>query len=375
MRKLVSWLHRYVGLTLAGLLLISGSTGAFITFSKEVDGVLNPSLRQVEVQPSVASLDTLAANAREAAPRQALRLIVLPTAPRDAAEVWYAGSRVRAYLDPYSGQVLGVRDAHDSATGWLTDLHVNLMGGDAGKAVVGWTGLAAIALIALGIGLWWPKRGRWKQAFQVKWGASPVRVWLDLHKLAGVLAGAFLVVIATTGSALALYDAVTAPLLAATTGKAPVQAVPKSSGSAGAPASLDAMVRQARATFPEGRVTRIVMPADSQAAVAVRMQLPGEAHQLGRTFVYFDQHDGRLLRADDLFQAGAAAQIYSWLYPLHTGHYGGTATRALNILLGLSLASLALSGLWIFTRNKLAKRRADIRKRAPLRSAAAETSR
>ncbi|WP_157270996.1 PepSY-associated TM helix domain-containing protein [Azohydromonas aeria] len=364
MRKLASWLHRYVGLTLAGLLLVSGGTGAFITFSKEIDGVLNPSLRQVEARASAVPLDTLAASAREARPGEALRLIVLPAAPRDAAEAWYAGSRMRAYVDPYSGQVLGVRDTHDSAAGWLTDLHVHLMSGDAGKAVLGWAGLATLGLIALGVGLWWPKRGRWKQAFQVKWGASPVRVWLDLHKLAGVLAGAFLVVIATTGSALALYDAVTEPLLAALTGKGPVQVAPKSSGSAGAPASLDDMVRKARAIFPAGRVTRIMLPAHSQAAVAVRMQLPGEAHQLGRTFVFFDQYDGRLLRTDDVFQAGAAARIYSWLYPLHTGFYGGLVTRALNVLLGMSLALLAASGLWLWTRNQLARRRAELRKRA-----------
>ena len=105
------------------------------------------------------------------------------------------------------------------------------------------------------------------------------------------------------------------------------------------------------------------MPAHSQAAVAVRMQLPGEAHQLGRTFVFFDQYNGRLLRADNIFQANVAARIYSWLYPLHTGFYGGTVTRALNILFGISLTLLALSGLWVWARNKLAKRRADLRKR------------
>ncbi|WP_029002258.1 PepSY-associated TM helix domain-containing protein [Azohydromonas australica] len=368
MRKAASWLHRYLGLALAGLLLVSGGTGAFITFSSEIDAAFNPSLRQVEAQPEAVSIDTLAAGAREARPRDTIRLIVLPTAPGDAAEAWYAGSRMRAYLDPYSGQILGVRDTHDSLLGFLTDLHINLIAGDIGKAVLGWAGLATIVLIGLGTWLWWPKPGRWQQAFKIKWGASPVRVWFDVHKLAGVLVGAFLVVIATTGSALALYDVVTQPLLATLTGKGPSTAPPVSSRNAGEAASLDTMVMQAKATFPEGRVTRIVMPAHPQAAVAVRMQLPGEAHQLGRTFVFFDQYNGKLLRADNIFQANAAARIYSWLYPLHTGYYGGTVTRAMNILFGMSLSLLAISGCWIWMRNKFVKRRADLRKRIVIRS-------
>ncbi len=116
---------------------------------------------------------------------------------------------------------------------------------------------------------------------------------------------------------------------------------------------------QARIIYPEDQLTRIVMPAGPQGAVAVRMRLPGEIHPLGRTFVFFDQYEGKLLRNDNIFEANSAARIYSWLYPLHTGFYAGTATRLLNSFLGLSLALLALSGCWIWIRNTVAKRRAN----------------
>jgi uncharacterized iron-regulated membrane protein len=105
------------------------------------------------------------------------------------------------------------------------------------------------------------------------------------------------------------------------------------------------------------------MPAGPKGAVTVRLRLPGEIHQLGRTFVHFDQYDGTLLRTDNVLEANLATRINAWFYPLHTGAYGGTATRVLNILFGLSLALISLSGGWMWVRNRLAKRRAAARQR------------
>lgn len=206
----------------------------------------------------------------------------------------------------------------------------------------------------------------------VKWDAGAARVWLDLHKVAGILAGVFLVVIAATGSALALPGILTEPVLVALTGAGAKTAAPTSSRRAGPDASLDAMVDRARATFPEGRITRLMMPATPRGAVAVRMRLPGEIHQLGRTFVFFDRYDGTLLRADSLPDANLATRINAWFYPLHTGAYGGVATRLLNVVFGLSLAFMSLSGGWMWLRNRLARKRAARRKRGSAPVAVAE---
>ncbi|MFL6635517.1 MAG: PepSY-associated TM helix domain-containing protein [Massilia sp.] len=358
MRKIVSWLHRYVGLAVAAVLVMSGCTGALITFNGEIDRVTHPGLRAVEPQAAGVGADTLAAGARQAWSRDPVRMIVFPGSPRDAVEIWYRGSGMRAYLDPHDGRVLGVRDMRDSPMGFLVDLHTNLLSGEAGRSVIGWFGLATVALIVLGVWLWWPRRGRWRAALTVKWEAGPARVWLDMHKVAGALTGVFLLVIAVTGVALALPGVVTDPLLAAVTGEGPTRAAPASSRRAGPAASLDTMIRQARTTFPQGTITRLMMPASPQGAVTIRMRLPGEVHQLGRTFVFFDRYDGTLLRADSVFKANLATRIHAWFYPLHTGFYGGVATRLLNILFGMALTLISVSGCWMWVRNRLARRRA-----------------
>lgn len=361
MRRFISWLHRYVGLAAVAVLVMSGITGALITFDGEIDRATHPELRRVEPRPAGAGADTLAASARQAWSRDPVRMLVFPEAPGDAVEVWYRGSGMRAYLDPYDGHVLGLRDTHDSLMGILVDLHTNLLAGETGRAVIGWFGLAAVLLVVLGIWLWWPRRARWRQALTVKWEAGAARVWLDVHKVAGVVTGVFLVVIAATGAALALPNVVTEPLLVALTGAGAKQAAPVSSSRAGPSASLDTMVRRAGAAFPEGRVTRLMLPASPKGVVTVRMRLPGEIHQLGRTFVHFDRYDGTLLRADNVLESNLATRINAWFYPLHTGVYGGTATRVLNVLFGLSLALVSLSGGWMWIRNRIAKKRAAAR--------------
>lgn len=363
MRKLISWLHRYVGLAVVAVLAMSGITGALITFHGEIDRVTHAELRPVVPQPASASVDSLAASARQAWPGDPVRMLVFPESQRDAVEVWYRGSGMRAYLDPHDGHVLGLRDTHDTLMGILVDLHTNLLSGETGRAVIGWCGFAAVLLIAMGIWLWWPRRGRWRQAFTVKWGAGAARVWLDVHKVAGIVTGLFLLVIAATGTALALPGIVTDPLLAALTGQGATRSAPVSAQRAGPPASLDAMIQRAAATFPQGRITRLMLPAKPQGAVTVRMRLPGEIHQLGRTFVFFDRYDGTLLRADNLLEANLATRINAWFYPLHTGAYGGIGTRVLNVLFGVSLALISLSGGWMWVRNRLAKRRAAARQR------------
>jgi uncharacterized iron-regulated membrane protein len=363
MRRLISWLHRYVGLAAVVVLVMSGITGALITFDGEIDRATHPELRRVEPRPGGASVDTLAASARRAWTQDPVRMLVFPESPRDAVEVWYRGSGMRAYLDPYDGHLLGLRDTHDSLMGILVDLHTNLLSGETGRAAIGWFGLAAILLVVLGVWLWWPRRGRWRQALTVKWDAGAGRVWLDVHKVAGSVTGVFLVVIAATGAALALPGVVTEPLLVALTGAGAKQAAPTSSSRPGSPASLDTMVQRAAATFPGGRITRLMVPATPTGAVTVRMRLPGEIHQVGRTFVHFDRYDGKLLRADNVLESNLATRINAWFYPLHTGVYGGTATRVLNVVFGLSLALISLSGGWMWVRNRIAKRRAAARQR------------
>lgn len=358
MRNSLVFLHRYAGLLLGLFLLMSGLTGSAIVFSKAIDGFLNTQLLTVTPQPTLADIDVVLKNVRQTIPGQKPNSVYLPRAASDAVEVVYQASGMRVYADPYSGEVLGSRHGNDSLTGFLIDLHVHLLAGKTGEEVMGWIGLAGIVLAIVGLVLWWPKKGKWKQAVSVKWSAGAFRVWFDLHRVVGVFVLAFLLMTALTGAALALFDKVTEPVLIALTGKGARQPAPKSTPRDGERMLLAPMLKQAAAIFPEGQITRITLPAKPDAAVGVRMRLQGEIHQFGRTFVWFDQYDGRVLRVDNALTAHRAVQIQSWLFPLHTGTYGGMLTQWLQVLVGISLSWLTVSGAWLWLKRFRSRSRA-----------------
>jgi uncharacterized iron-regulated membrane protein len=348
MRKIAAWFHRYLGLALGSLLLISGLTGSAIVFKTPIDAWLNPELIRVTPQSGRVALDQVLNNVQQALPGEQASAVFIPDAPTQALEIWFKGSDLRAYANPYTGVVLGSRNATDFLMGFLVDLHIHLLSGETGEQIMGWSGLGAIVLSLIGVWLWWPKTGRWKQAFAIKWQAAPVRVWLDIHKMAGVIICAFLILTAATGASLALYEIITEPTLIAITGEGTRRAPPVSRDTPGVAAPLAPMLAHASTLFPEGQITRVSLPATPGAAVTVRMRLDGEIHQFGRTFVWFDQYDGAVLRVENALQANRATLIQSWLYPLHTGFYGGTLSRWLQVVVGLSLSLLTLSGAWLW---------------------------
>lgn len=363
MRKTLVLLHRYLGLAVGLFLIGSGLTGSAIVFSKAIDTYLNPELLIIS-PPHNAPLqvDALLRNAKEAMPAETPAFVYMPLASSESAQVLFQPSGLRAHADPYSGQILGVRHPNDSVTGLLIDFHVHLLAGKTGKQIQGWIGLSAILLTLVGIFLWWPRGGKWKQAFSIKWGAGAFRVWFDAHRVSGAVAAVLISLTALTGSALALYDLITEPLLIATTGSGTRQPAPKAPSTPGEPASIDRMLREAQSMFPDGQITRLTLPVKDGSAVGVRMRLNGEVHQFGRSFVWFSRYDGRVLRVDNALKANRAVKIQSWLFPLHTGVYGGPVTQWLQVLVGLSLALLSFSGAWLWIKKARAKTIANTRR-------------
>lgn len=360
MRQFAILLHRYLGLALAFVLVVSSASGAAIVFSDPIDAWLNPTLLQVTTQTERVGVDAMLVQLQQALPGMKVSTVYVPHAPELAWEFWFHGDQaMRAYVNPYTGDILGFRGATDSLMGFLVDLHIHLLAGETGEQLMGWAGLGAVLLSLLGLYLWWPKAGRWKSTLSVKWHAAPVRRWRDMHKVVGACSLGLIVLTAMTGSLIALHEVVAEPLLAVLTGERMRQVAPRSLGRPGVDgklAPIGPMLEAARAEFRGARLSRISIPSDPRGTVTLRMQLQGDVHQFGRSFLWFDQYDGRLLKTSSIRKANLASRIQNWFYPLHTGFYGGTATRWLQLIVGLSMAVLTLSGVWLWWKGWCARR-------------------
>jgi uncharacterized iron-regulated membrane protein len=353
LRRFLFQVHLYAGLTVGALLAVMGLTGAALVFGEELDRQLQPEVSVVVPGdgwvPVSRVLESVTASQGGASPRF-LRMPQRPDAPLVA---WMDahGSR-RVYVDPYSGAVLGVRAVGDSLVATLRELHVSLLSGETGEAVVGASGCVLIVLGLSGLVLWWPGRRKLALGFTVRRPLLWRRANYDLHKLGGIFSLVFLLLSALTGVSLVFPAPFEQTLRWAT--RAPPRSAPPAPGpAAGEPLPIDVLLAAADRSLPGARTTRIDLPASPGAVLRVRKRFPEELHPLGMSLVYVDRHSGAVLRAERALEAPLASRLLALRYPLHIGVWGGTATRCLAVLTGLFPAGLFLTGffLWLSGRN------------------------
>jgi uncharacterized iron-regulated membrane protein len=206
---------------------------------------------------------------------------------------------------------------------------------------------AYLFLLLTGAVLWWPVR--WRQAFSVQWGARAPRLVMDLHKTGGALLGVFIAVSIASGTWMAWKPLVN---WVNTFSAGKPASAPPPAAAAGPRASLDRMAAQALQAHPGARVGYVVLPARDEQAVRIRLALPDDPHPNGLTSLWFHPTTGALLSTQRWNELPAGARNTSWIYPLHTGQLGGAWHEALNAALGLTLAGLGGSGLWLWWRRR-----------------------
>jgi uncharacterized iron-regulated membrane protein len=105
------------------------------------------------------------------------------------------------YVDPYTGNVLGVVNMLADPIDLTRRLHQNLLlRYDIGHYIVGFATVFVMMLILTGLILWWPKnRASLKQRFTIKWSARWRRVNYDIHNVGGFYTHLLVLLLAITG--------------------------------------------------------------------------------------------------------------------------------------------------------------------------------
>lgn len=357
LRASLAWLHRVLGLTVGLVLCVSGLTGATLVFRAEIDAALNPHLLRVPPATTRAALQPILDEvARRFPDDPAAARIRMPRDAGSTYEIWLGAAPERyVYADPYRGTILGDRRPDEFLTGWLFLAHSHLLSGDVGHTVAGVCALALIVLSMTGIVLWWPRGApwtawvQWRAALTVARAGGTRRVTYDLHRAVGFYASVALFVAGLTGASLVFHEAFERGAHRfAGTRATPVHAVPAPSVSPPLPA--DALLAAAERALPGGAISYLYMAAAPGQTFRVRKRLPGEEHPNGKTFVHVDPTTGHVLATEDGTRAPRGARWYSILYPLHIGILGGTGTRILAVLTGLSLPLLAVTGALVWWR-------------------------
>lgn len=374
------WLtvHRYLGLASLVFLILEGATGSVLVVRQQLDVMLNPSLYRTPAPAATVSPGELVRRVERQLP--AARVISVPftlqpgtaalldVAPRTADRPL---SYDEVFADPTTARITGKRR---NVAGWdpphlmqgIYELHVDLLGGTAGRWILGIVaGLWALGT-CIGLYLTLPRGSPFWQKWQPAWKIT--RRWrlpaslLELHRATGLWLLPAALVLSVTGFAMSFFSELTAPLatqlspshVAALNDDSPAPAAAPRSRRLGFDAAMqdalpfaasrDSALKPAIASYdPDANLYRIGFTRSGRL----------EWSRLGPIYYYVNASSGALAYVDDPYRDSAGRVVIRALYPLHSGEVLGWFTRVLIFLSGLVLVEMAITGGWMWCHHHL----------------------
>lgn len=390
--------HRYAGLHMALFLTIAGLTGCLLAFLAELECALNPQYRVDEPQSAVFDPLTLREQVLQRLPQARVDNLLLHRQPGEALHLWIelpaAGSSesvaTALVLDPYSGAEISRRTTdiwpltRKNLMAFVYRLHYSLALGDVGLWLFGiaaltWTldcfvgayltfpagnGPRADSQAATSRRSWW---ARWANAWIVKWRGSAWRVSFDLHRAAGLWVWAMLLVFAWSGVAFNLGDQVYQPLMRLVfdihdpIGELPTvpEPVPSPSLAWRAAHRVGQALMAEQARLHGFKVLREQMLGyDSKRGIYRYAVLSDRDvnERWGNTTVAFDAATGALVALSLPTGQNAGTTITQWLVALHTAHLWGLPMQIFVCAMGLVVAMLSITGVYLWLKKRCARK-------------------
>lgn len=431
MRAFWTVIHRYAGLTIAGFLLISGVTGAIISWDHELDDVLNPHLMESAsvgaAQPSLL----LAQQVEERYPQA--RVSFIPLHAQEGRSVAFGiDGRLdpvtkklvepgfnQVFVDPVSGAELGKRQwgtvwpiTKETFVSFLYRLHYTLhmpemWGIDRwGIWLMGVIGLIWMVDSFVGFYLTLPVRRRqaaacvtdaiaadaplpagkswwqrWQPAWKVRWSGGSSKLNFDLHRALSLWTWILLFILAFTAFSLNLYNEVFYPALKTVSQVTPTPFDTRAMADKDHPieprfgyadiigrASAEAQQRQ----WPEPAGS--VFYSKDFGIYGVSFFNPGDDHGaggVGPAVLYYDGVDGSLVGNRQPWTGTAADIFVQAQFPLHSGRILGLPGRILISFMGIVVAMLSVTGVVIWWRKRASRMAAAQLRRKDVQAPAA----
>jgi uncharacterized iron-regulated membrane protein len=373
-------IHSWSGIVVGLLMFIVCFSGAVVVFKHEIDLWANPSLKSMPRVEKPAGLDAVLASAREKYPTHQVDNIIPPDETYPNYFVFLRegkDKRIKVAARADTGDVTGPVDSQLGQ--WIRTLHVFLFFGP--RWIVGFLGVAMLVLIGTGIFI---HTKIIKELYTQRWRRSFRLVMSDFHKVVGVWALAFHILIAFTGAWLGLEPVFTRAYEFVTTAPKPTAATSLTANAAlsAAPASgkenrqkptvplmsVDALQLRAQQDIPGLEIQSVGIQHAGKPGPFVRFSGDLRDHLASTAHVQYSLIDGKQLKLHDPRQAGFWSQVNSLMEPLHFGDFGGIGLKWLYFFLGLTPALLSITGtlLWFDRRKKLAQETARSNAAIPL---------
>jgi uncharacterized iron-regulated membrane protein len=356
-RRFLFTVHRWIGISLAVLLIPISLSGAFLVWHDDIDAIFNPQRYAVsgsQALPASSYLDSATRALGDGIALASIRFaenagpLVVSARGRDAEG---RPRLINVYLDPPTARVLDIVDFRSTFFGFLHRFHENLTVPEySGRAVVGWAG-AGMAILALsGIWLWWPRGGGFLQG--LRWARSP-RFTFNLHNLLGFWISFPLAIVSLTGIYLSFPQAARDAMSSIAAMNPQTQR-----GGFGRPIARQTELTPDRAidiaikAEPTAKPSVLFVPTQEhgERADAWRVQMrrgPGD-----EVSVTIDDRSGQARGLAP--QAGDRAA--SWIRWIHEGSRGGLLWSIVVFLTGAFPTVFAVTGIMMWLRKRSTRR-------------------
>ncbi|ENQ3107831.1 PepSY domain-containing protein [Bacillus cereus] len=352
-RGLVRNVHLCLSMIAGICIVLIGLTGSLLVFDNELNRMIYPDLYKITKGQPVTyqkALQTVASTYQKGE----IQRVYTPDDPHSQGIYLFnlkEGKGTKSvYVDPGTGNINGDL-GEKSFFNQVKEIHYHLLLKDFnGKEIVGIIGFVLFFISLSGLYLWWPGIKKWMRGFVIRRSKNTYVKQYDLHKVIGIIAMPFLLVVSLTG-ALFTYDKTIFGWVGAKTSVMPPKEKLISKPLSGGKLPLDHLLSEAEKAVPQGTITQVRMPAKAkkgkvEGAVEIRLSRsydPGN----GNVKIWVDQYSGRVLaKQDPKVDDGLTYQ--TWLKPLHTGTFGSSFTKVLYVIGGLTPSMLMFTGIYMW---------------------------
>ncbi|GAA4466567.1 PepSY-associated TM helix domain-containing protein [Nemorincola caseinilytica] len=360
-KKTIGKIHLWLGLASGLVVLFLGITGCILAFQREIESVSKPYQYVTPHNDAYIAPSRMYAIANAQLPGKLAHSVtyggkdkaVVVTFYHDEPEYYYL-----VYLDPYSGQVLKVKNMDDDFFRIVVNGHFYLwLPPDIGKPIVASATLVFVVMMITGIVLWWPKnKAARKQRFSVKWSAKWRRVNYDMHNVLGFYMSWVAIFIAITGLVWGFQWVSISIYWVASGGKQAVafyEPVSKKNNmaAAGEEPAVDRIWKKMNAEHATAETIEVHFPQSDTGAIEAAMN-PDASTYWKTDYRYFDQYSLQEVEVTHaygrLHNTTVADKIARMNYDIHVGAVWGLAGKVLAFFASLLAASLPVTGFMIW---------------------------
>jgi uncharacterized iron-regulated membrane protein len=395
--------HRWAGLTIALFLVVAGLTGSLLAFHDELDVLAAPQLHRVTPPSSNAALlDPLVLRDRVTAalpgavvntiplhftPRRSVVLNIERRDPQTGALSPWSRDWDEAFVDPYTGRIIGHRLYGDIGAGWVNlmpfvyHLHYTLALGAWGQFAFGIAAMIWTLDCFVGLYLTWPVRRRmpggaqprralgdwwrgWRPAWRVRWRGGPAKLTFDLHRAGALWIWPLLFVFAWSAVSFTLppvYDPVMRLFgytrlqdgISARAHPQPPRLDFRAAMVRGR-ALADAGRQRFGYTIDPSRESALMYRPEAGLYVYIFTSSADMRDTGGRSLAMFDTDSGNEVKLVIPQGQRAANTFNEWISAIHMASVAGLPGRIATTLIGLAVTMLTVTGVLIWSRRRAA---------------------